>query len=796
VFYSDSSQRRVFPDSEIWRKSQNAKCKGKWIEIKANGECVVNGEILESTKIKMATTTDSDSMTSIITRTDNVMVFEQQNGGRVIQCPDSMHILVESAVKMEDWNGHQLAEWIESIGVERQSAEQIANDKLRENADSIKSQQKSVRFELKNDSLMPTVIVFKEKDEERTECIFYDGFKAIFGRSTTAKLESLSANGCITVEHRGFGTLTFGGDQAVFVPISNEEKESEDPLEYHINLKADNPSISCSETMIALNGEYTGTVLEDKRESQKADGDAICKDEEEQLQAPRTKIEIPEVLGETMDCDTTDTVDQNDEAEDQKDVQVEPAKNDGVEAITTGTRNIDINEDETENNNDDKTGNPNDENTGYFENEPFLMDFEIGCGVNELLANCPPTEGLEIIMTLKALCDRLRAMISMKNRSDATIRNLHLDEVEEMVTEIVAMTTSNNESIEVEVTERLHKLLCSLGLMLDPENECYVMMKCSILIDGGICFMASKLDEFHVDFKKHIKAERIREETMRANGDETSDIGGGTRNGRGIDTVSLNQELDDERYADDGRHGHDDNMQSYSHHTTGQIHRHPPPDLDHEAEKDPMARCLSHCSCCPPQSPLRATRMDYMGRTRDHFISIDDLQKYPAAVPQRKLNRKYIENEGSVERRVRTSSTFNSSLAIQDAAIPTVVIQPAAFDFGDLRIGNVYRFTATITNHGHSQSRFHLSIASHSDPEHPVHIKAYHKMGGIAPGISIALQIELCSETLSGPYSNIVTIKTKKHIFDIEVSAHFVKQRDRNEAATTNKRVVCLGKKY
>merc|ERR1719203_1182426 len=116
--------------------------------------------------------------------------------------------------------------------------------------------------------------------------------------------------------------------------------------------------------------------------------------------------------------------------------------------------------------------------------------------------------------------------------------------------------------------------------------------------------------------------------------------------------------------------------------------------------------------------------MDYLGRTREHMVSIDDLQSYPAPVPQRKLNRKYIENEGSVERRVRTSSTFNSSLVgVQDAAIPTVLIQPAAFDFGTVRIRGVYRFTASITNHGHSQSRFQLTIASQSDPEHPVHIK-------------------------------------------------------------------------
>jgi len=806
VFYSDSSQRRVFPDSEIWTKSKES----KWIEIKVNGDCVVDGAVSESVKIKTAKTTDSDSMTSIITRTDNVMVMEQQNGNRVIQCPDSMDILVESSIDSEEWKGHELSQWIESIGVDRESAEQIANDKLKENAEARKTAQKLVRFQLKNDNMMPTVIVHKVEGQQRTECIFDDQFRAVFARSNPpnesadSALSAVSDRGTVTVEHRRFGTLTFGmakgrKSEALFVPISS----TENALEFGIDLKAENPSISWSDSSrIALNGEHSGTILEAPKQSENGGSKAMNlsnekADEMKVRPAPRTKVEIPSVLGESMDCGTgTGTGNENDSGSVSIDDVVAEDERIGNERRNE-IENENENEPETETEavpalglraNRESNGNGNgdvaetvtaEENVGYFSNEPFFREFEISCSVAEILAECPPCSGLEKVRTLNALCSRLRALISGKNASDSTVSTLSLDEVEELVTELVPPPESSSDHIDIDITEHLHRLLCSVGLKLDAENGCYVAAKCTILIDGGICFLSSKLDEFHVDFKKRIVAERDAVSEREAVSEMT--------------TMTAAMRMDDERRGaeditvDTDRHEHhhqDFRAKSIS----------SPPDADL------LSRCMSHCSCCPPQSPLRATRMDYLGRTRDHFISIDDLQKYPAPVPQRKLNRKYIESEASVERRVRTSSTFNSTMASQEASIPTVLIQPASFDFGALRIGNVYRFTASITNHGHSQSRFHLSIASQSDPEHPVHIKAYHKMGAIAPGISIALQIELCSESRCGPYSNTLTVKTKKHIFDVDVTAHFVKRSnpEHSESATvqaTNKRVVCLGRK-
>lgn len=806
VFYSDSSQRRVFPDSEIWTKTKES----KWIEIKVNGDCVVDGAVSESVKIKTAKTTDSDSMTSIITRTDNVMVMEQQNGNRVIQCPDSMDILVESSIDSEEWKGHELSQWIESIGVDRESAEQIANDKLKENAEARKTAQKLVRFQLKNDNMMPTVIVHKVEGQQRTECIFDDQFRAVFARSNPpnesadSALSAVSDRGTVTVEHQRFGTLTFGmakgrESEALFVPISS----TENALEFGIDLKAENPSISWSDSSrIALNGEHSGTILEAPKQSENGGSKPMNssnekEDEMEVRPAPRTKVEIPSVLGESMDCGTgTGTANENDSGSVSIDDMVAEDERIGNERRNE-IENENENEPETETEavpalglraNRESNGNGNgdvaetvtaEENVGYFSNEPFFREFEISCSVAEILAECPPCSGLEKVRTLNALCSRLRALISGKNASDSTVSTLSLDEVEELVTELVPPPESSSDHIDIDITEHLHRLLCSVGLKLDAENGCYVAAKCTILIDGGICFLSSKLDEFHVDFKKRIVAERDAVSEREAVSEMT--------------TMTAAMRMDDERRGaeditvDTDRHEHhhqDFRAKSIS----------SPPDADL------LSRCMSHCSCCPPQSPLRATRMDYLGRTRDHFISIDDLQKYPAPVPQRKLNRKYIESEASVERRVRTSSTFNSTMASQEASIPTVLIQPASFDFGALRIGNVYRFTASITNHGHSQSRFHLSIASQSDPEHPVHIKAYHKMGAIAPGISIALQIELCSESRCGPYSNTLTVKTKKHIFDVDVTAHFVKRSnpEHSESATvqaTNKRVVCLGRK-
>ena len=782
VFYSDSSQRRVFPDSEIWTKSKDS----KWIKVKVNGDCVVDGEVLESVKIKMATTTDSDSMTSIITRTDNVMVLEQQNGDRVIQCPDSMDILVESEIGSDEWKGHKLSQWIESIGVDRQSAEQIANDKLKQDAEARKCRQKLVRFQLKNDSIMPTVIVYKAKDQQRTECIFDNQFRAVFGRPN-----SVSDRGTVTVEHRRFGTLTFGTakgreSEALFVPISstqngaeNESKsDAPDPLEFRIDLKAENPSISCSDSSrIAFNGEHSGTILEPPKQSENKETNSKSSnrrtDEMDVRPAPRTKVEIPSVLGESMECGTANDKDSGSVSisdvgdvvvDEDEHIENEP-ENEAESVPTTkvsGTANVEDNASE--------------QNVGYFSNEPFLREFEISCSVAEMLAECHPSSGLQRVRTLNALCTRLRAMISAKNASDSTVSTLSLNEVEEMVTELVPSSNSSTDRIDINTTEHLHRLLCSIGLKLDAEHRCYVAEKCTILIDGGICFMASKLDEFHVNFKKQLVIER----------DTVSEM----------TTMTAAMRLDEDRDRDAGDITVDTDSRGdhHGHHRTDRHSDFRPKSIS-SPDADLLSRCLSHCSCCPPQSPQRATRMDYLGRTRDHFISIDDLQKYPAPVPQRKLNRKYIESEASVERRVRTSSTFNSTMASQDAAIPTVLIQPASFDFGALRIGNVYRFTASITNHGHSQSRFHLSIASQSDPEHPVHIKAYHKMGAIAPGISIALQIELCSEIRCGPYSNIVTVKTKKHIFEVDVTAHFVKRRDPQQSLSTNKRVVCLGRK-
>merc|ERR1712130_1004658 len=164
------------------------------------------------------------------------------------------------------------------------------------------------------------------------------------------------------------------------------------------------------------------------------------------------------------------------------------------------------------------------------------------------------------------------------------------------------------------------------------------------------------------------------------------------------------------------------------------------------------------------------------------------------------------ETEGTVQRRVRTSSTFNQTLSLKDG-FPTVVIQPNCIDFGNVLVGNVYRFTASITNHGNSQARFNIDFCDnhkHKDTKNVI-LKPYYRPGGIAPGITIMLEFEFYSKDFIGTYTNAATIKTQKHIFTADIKANvmesshdideYIAKMDYKKKKGKKSRVSCLGKK-
>ena len=105
LFYSDESQRALFHNSEVWHR---ASAEAKWIKVRSNGECVVDGEVKRT--VNIATTTDSDSNTKIVTREDNVLVFCESNGDGFIQCPDSSHVFIKSNISSQEWDLHDNAQ--------------------------------------------------------------------------------------------------------------------------------------------------------------------------------------------------------------------------------------------------------------------------------------------------------------------------------------------------------------------------------------------------------------------------------------------------------------------------------------------------------------------------------------------------------------------------------------------------------------------------------------------------------------------------------------------------------------
>merc|ERR1711971_999593 len=95
-------------------------------------------------------------------REDNVLVFCESNGDGFIQCPES-------------------SLWIQNMGVDKASSIQISNvsaDTVAKDAETLKASLVNIRFELHNDSKMPTITI--DKRQNTTECVFYDGLCASF----------------------------------------------------------------------------------------------------------------------------------------------------------------------------------------------------------------------------------------------------------------------------------------------------------------------------------------------------------------------------------------------------------------------------------------------------------------------------------------------------------------------------------------------------------------------------------------------------------------------------------------
>merc|ERR1719411_1658737 len=102
---------------------------------------MIDNEIKKA--LHIATTTDSDTNTKIVTRQDNVLVFCHENGDGFTQYPDSSHVFVKSNISKEEYDLSQLSLWMQSMGVDKESSHQIANvaqSTVNESAEKLKSE--------------------------------------------------------------------------------------------------------------------------------------------------------------------------------------------------------------------------------------------------------------------------------------------------------------------------------------------------------------------------------------------------------------------------------------------------------------------------------------------------------------------------------------------------------------------------------------------------------------------------------------------------------------------------------
>eukprot|EP01083_Nonionella_stella_P083519 231002_1 len=931
ILYSDASERKVFPNSETWYRSS---VNHPWIIVQSNGTCLEGPHTRKD--IHIATTTDSDTNTKIVTRQDNVLVFCHSNGDGFVQCPDSMHIFVQSNISQNEWNLHELSQWMQNMGVEAESAVQISNvsqNTVDESAEKLKNDLIQMRFELKNDCKMPTVVV--DKENRNTKVLFYHGFDATFAHPNE------SQDAVSTVNHIETGTFTIYNKNEIHFMPKSENKSSSDF--YKIDLNDTNPSISIQDYAMAMNGEYktpdsdTGNTADSRLFVVFRDGNGYellssetvsefrdyltkyepktqilepkallsAKDdspishrfimERYALNAPRTALDIPSVLRDTLrtklkqyqddevdrschiyrhllqtpvitpqDIDTAahdlstfnewfksdenrekltnnaELSQMNDQMTKQRNklkaesdlnplelkltlaAEIEREKlnalNQELQSNDDESQSADTGQSETEQKNkkesetkarqirkvqqlnEERVSTDLDkENVSYFENEPFLRDYQINQHLLEIFSDficvwsdkkrfTKNTEAsfISVLSLLKRLCERLRDIISVKTL-DVNLKMLSMEE--QMMMEI-----ANNERI----ADRVDGLLCCVGFAVSAEEQVYIPQQSNIFIDAGVCAILSKLDEYHTKFKRFL---------FKMNNNNTDIV-----RTFEMDLKSKIITPQSTSHAHPPSTEHTQQMRQYvfqnedvmdTHSLATERECYAEREYANTNDKPDFNRCVSRCSCCPLDSPQRATKMDVLGRSRKNVIKMDDLEHYPAAVSNEHLNTRYINTEGAVQRRVRTVSTFTQSMSSEDA-FPTVVVQPNIIDFGTVSMGYVYRFTASITNHGNSQARIKVDIAPVEYSS--VHIKPYYRSGGIAPGITIMLELELYSTDFIGQYSSQMTIKTQKHIFDVDIKADVVEYgRDgaldasqylkNNNNRNKKSRVTCLGQK-
>lgn len=117
-------------------------------------------------------------------------------------------------------------------------------------------------------------------------------------------------------------------------------------------------------------------------------------------------------------------------------------------------------------------------------------------------------------------------------------------------------------------------------------------------------------------------------------------------------------------------------------------------------------------------------------------------------------NQKRIEVEGTVRRKVRTSS-----VAQQDK-LQQFAIYPAELFLGSVQVGGVYRTSFTLTNVSHDTGRFIVKKNRRSN------WTAYYNPGPVAPGISVKIEVEFLATSL-GEYYDEIVINTEKETFKV-----------------------------
>lgn len=131
-------------------------------------------------------------------------------------------------------------------------------------------------------------------------------------------------------------------------------------------------------------------------------------------------------------------------------------------------------------------------------------------------------------------------------------------------------------------------------------------------------------------------------------------------------------------------------------------------------------------------------------------------------------------------------SNFRSRNFVAEPDVPKISVYPPEIDFGTLKIGEVYRATALLTNFGHTPGRF---LIKHHNNLKQCELKVLYKKGPIAPGMSVRVNIDIYAEKTKDMDYELV-ISTEGHNITLPIKARIIaEQQFESEASVLHRKV-------